>query len=330
MEVRARYVRMGAFTLAVLLLGFGFVYWLNNSAGFGNRVTYRVEFGGPVAGLLRGSAVLFNGIRVGEVTELALDPARPRQVIAKIVIDRDTPVRTDTDVSIDFQGLTGSPVVTLTRGRNTDVPVAPGGNPPVLKARADAGQTMSQSARDVLHRLDGILAENAEPLRSMLASIDTFAGALARNSDKVDGIVAGLERMTGEWTYEGASVPDQPEHRRQGVATVSRRGAWTIIEMDTESRFTLAFNPRTGRIEGEFIHWAHPNLWVYDGAVEEDDRLHLRARGPSFDVEGEIADYDDVLEIVSPAEMRMTGRMLGADGRWRDFTVSTFQRKGAA
>lgn len=197
MEVRARYVRMGAFTLAVMLLGFGFVYWLNNSSGFGNRATYRVEFEGPVAGLQRGSAVLFNGIRVGEVTDLALDSARPRQVLATIAIDRSTPVRTDTDVSIDFQGLTGSPVVTLTGGNGTDALVGAKGGPPMLKARADSGQTMSQSARDVLHRLDGILAENAQPLRSMLASIDTFAGALARNSDKVDGIVAGLERMTG-------------------------------------------------------------------------------------------------------------------------------------
>ncbi len=197
MEVRARYVRMGAFTLAVMLLGFGFVYWLNNSAGFGNRVTYRVEFEGPVAGLLRGSAVLFNGIRVGEVTDLALDSARPRQVLATIAIDRSTPVRTDTDVSIDFQGLTGSPVVTLTGGNGTDAPVGAKGGPPMLKARADSGQTMSQSARDVLRRLDGILAENAQPLRSLLANIDSFAGALARNSDKVDGIVAGLERMTG-------------------------------------------------------------------------------------------------------------------------------------
>jgi phospholipid/cholesterol/gamma-HCH transport system substrate-binding protein len=200
MEVRARYVRMGAFTLAVMLLGFGFVYWLNNSAGFGNRVAYRVEFSGPVAGLLRGSAVLFNGIRVGEVTELALDPMRPRQVLATINIDRGTPVRTNTDVSIDFQGLTGSPVVTLTGGSGTEVPVGAEGGLPLLKARADAGQTMSQSARDVLHRLDGILAENAQPLRSLLANIDAFAGALARNSDKVDGIVSGLERMTGGTT----------------------------------------------------------------------------------------------------------------------------------
>jgi phospholipid/cholesterol/gamma-HCH transport system substrate-binding protein len=31
----------------------------------------------------------------------------------------------------------------------------------------------------------------------MISNLDTFAGALARNSDRLDGIVAGLERMTG-------------------------------------------------------------------------------------------------------------------------------------
>ena len=205
MEVRARYVQMGVFTLAVLTLGFGFVYWLNNASGFSDRVAYRVEFEGPVAGLLRGSAVLFNGIRVGEVTALKLDPAKPRQVQATIAVDRDTPLRKDTEVSIDFQGLTGSPVVTLTGGSSLEAPVGTKGEPPVLTARSDAGQTMSQSARDVLHRLDGILVENAQPLRSLLANIDTFAGALARNSDKVDGIVAGLERMTGGATAKARS-----------------------------------------------------------------------------------------------------------------------------
>jgi phospholipid/cholesterol/gamma-HCH transport system substrate-binding protein len=205
MEVRARYLQMGLFTLAVLALGFGFVYWLNNASGFGNRVAYRVQFEGPVAGLLRGSAVLFNGIRVGEVTALRLDPSKPRQVQATIAVDGETPVRKDTEVSIDFQGLTGSPVVTLTGGSSPEVLAAAKGELPVLTARTDAGQTMSQSARDVLRRIDGILVENAQPLRSLLANIDTFAGALARNSDKVDGIVAGLERMTGGATAKARS-----------------------------------------------------------------------------------------------------------------------------
>ena len=60
-----------------------------------------------MSGLLPGSAVLFNGIRVGEVTELRLSPAQPKQVVAIVGIDPSTPVRVDTSVSMDFQGLTG-------------------------------------------------------------------------------------------------------------------------------------------------------------------------------------------------------------------------------
>jgi phospholipid/cholesterol/gamma-HCH transport system substrate-binding protein len=56
---------------------------------------------------------------------------------------------------------------------------------------------MSQAARDVLRRMDQVLTENAQPLRSAIANLDTFSGALARNSDRLDGIVAGLERLTG-------------------------------------------------------------------------------------------------------------------------------------
>ncbi len=198
MEIRARYVQMGAFTLAVIAAGFVFVYWLKNAGGLRERMVYRIQFEGPVSGLLRGSAVLFNGIRVGEVTGLELSGDRPRQVQATIAVDRDTPVRKDTAAGIDFQGLTGSPVVSLTGGTSTE-PLAPpgGGRPPVLIADPAASQSMSQSAREVLRRMDAVLAENAGPLRSMIGNLDTFSGALARNSDRLDGIVAGLERMTG-------------------------------------------------------------------------------------------------------------------------------------
>jgi phospholipid/cholesterol/gamma-HCH transport system substrate-binding protein len=197
MEIRARYVQMGAFTLAVLAAGFAFVYWLNNVGGLRQRVVYRVQFEGPVSGLLRGSAVLFNGIRVGEVTGLALSGDNPRQVHATIAIDRDTPMRADTTVGIDFQGLTGSPVISLTGGASTAPLVAATGKPAVLVADPAAGQSMSQAARDLLRRIDRLVGENAEPLHNMIANLDTFSGALARNSDRLDGIVAGLERMTG-------------------------------------------------------------------------------------------------------------------------------------
>ena len=53
MEIRARYIQMGAFTLAVIAAGFAFVYWLNNAGGLRERAVYRIRFESSVSGLLR-------------------------------------------------------------------------------------------------------------------------------------------------------------------------------------------------------------------------------------------------------------------------------------
>src|SRR5438477_1195995 len=116
METRAPFVIVGAFVLAAIVAVFGFVYWLHNSGGLGPRVTYHVQFDGAVPGLLVGAAVLFNGIRVGEVTDLGLAPDNPRRVDATISVASNTPVRADTKVGLEFQGLTGVPVVALEGG----------------------------------------------------------------------------------------------------------------------------------------------------------------------------------------------------------------------
>ncbi|MFZ1109542.1 MAG: ABC-type transport auxiliary lipoprotein family protein [Rhodomicrobium sp.] len=206
MEIKARYVLIGLFTLAVIVAGFAFVYWLDTQGGIGKRTTYEVRFQHTVSGLLKGSAVLFNGIRVGEVTGLALVPDQPKEVDATIAIDATTPVRADTQVSLEFQGLTGVAAVTLTGG-SADAPLiaASPGQPPRLAANEAAGQTMSEAARQALARIDRILAENAGDLRTMISNLSSFAEALGKNSGKVDGILAGLERMTGSGKASGAA-----------------------------------------------------------------------------------------------------------------------------
>src|ERR1700710_983093 len=96
METRAPFIIVGAFVLAAIGAVFGFVYWLHNAAGSGARTVHHVQFEGSVSGLLVGAAVLFNGIRVGEVTRLGLVLNSPRQVDATIAVAVDTPVQSDT------------------------------------------------------------------------------------------------------------------------------------------------------------------------------------------------------------------------------------------
>lgn len=198
METSAKYRLMGAFTLVAILGAFAFVYWLNHGAGLSERKLYQIRFSGPVPGLRPGAAVQFNGIRVGEVTDLQLDAAAPQSVMATISVDRATPVRTDTQVSLDFQGLMGVTSVALKGGAAQSPELAATAGPvPLLLADATAGADLTATARDALRRLDTILADNSDSLRGTIANLNTFTGALAKNSDRIDGIVAGLERMTG-------------------------------------------------------------------------------------------------------------------------------------
>jgi len=193
METRAPFVVVGAFVLAAILAVFGFVYWLHNTGGLGPRTAYHVQFDGSVPGLLVGAAVLFNGIRVGEVTELTLAADDPRGVHATISVAATTPVRADTKVGLEFQGLTGVPVVALEGGKL----LTNSGPVPMLMAEPGAGQGMTQAARDALRKVDSVLSENSESLKDTIGNFKTFSEGLARNTGKLDGIVAGLERMTG-------------------------------------------------------------------------------------------------------------------------------------
>ena len=111
METRARYALIGLFMLAVIAASFAFVYWLENKGGFAARETYNIRFQSSVSGLLVGSAVLFNGIRVGEVTGLTLNPDAPQNVVATIAVANGTPIRSDTTIAIESQGLAGGVAV---------------------------------------------------------------------------------------------------------------------------------------------------------------------------------------------------------------------------
>jgi len=198
MEIRARYLTIGLFTLAVIAAGFVFVYWLYNAGGLGRRDAYQIRFQGSVAGLAPGSPVTFNGLRIGEVTTVTLNPANPSDVLVAVGVAAGTPVRMDTKVAMEFQGLTGSPAVALVGGSATAQAYnLAGGEPPTLIADAEASRSMTESARAVMQKLDGVLSDNADPLKATLGNLKTFTDALSRNSDRVDGILSGLERMTG-------------------------------------------------------------------------------------------------------------------------------------
>jgi phospholipid/cholesterol/gamma-HCH transport system substrate-binding protein len=226
METRAPFVVVGAFVLAAMVAVFGFVYWLHNTGGLGPRAIYHVQFDGSVPGLLVGAGVLFNGIRVGEVTDLELAPDTPRRVNATISVASTTPVRSDTKVGLEFQGLTGVPVIALEGGTLR----VNSGAMPTLVAEAGAGQSMTQAARDALRRVDAVLAENSGPLKDTIGNLKVFSEALARNTGKLDGIVSGIEKMTGGGAPAQKITYDLRAPQNLGPANKTIKGQLAVPE----------------------------------------------------------------------------------------------------
>lgn len=260
METKANYVVIGLFTLAVVIGVFGFVYWFQNIGGTGERAFYRVRFERSVSGLRTGATVLFNGIRVGEVTTLKLDPAHPKQVTATISVDKSVAVRSDTEIGLEFQGLTGIASLSL-QGGTPSLPALVGDkdNPPMLTAPPGAAQDVTQTARETLRRLDDFIADNQKSFHSALENIDKFTGALARNSDHIDKIVAGLENLTGgpdgksgEINEAARSIRTLADHLDQrtaeitaGINRFSTTGARQIETLSADAHRTLADIDRT-------------------------------------------------------------------------------------
>ncbi len=198
METRARYVLIGAFTLACLFAGFGFVYWIKTLGGFGERALYDIRFEQPVSGLTAGANVLFNGIRAGTVTRIDLDANEPKRVTVAVSLDPGTPVRADTQVDITSQGFTGAVAIALKGGSSQAPRLMPkDGRPPLLVAGPDVGRTLTESAQETLHRVDAILNDNAKPLHTAVTGVAAFADMLGRNSERVEGLIGGLEKLAG-------------------------------------------------------------------------------------------------------------------------------------
>ena len=197
METRANYVLIGSFTLAVIAAAFGFVLWFQSLHTTKARAPLRVIFEGPAVGLRDGAAVNFNGIRVGEVVSVKLD--NPRRVVALAMVENSAPIRKDTRVGLEFQGLTGIAAISL-KGGAENAPSAPLGEDgiPVLTADPNQLQDVTEAIRGTLQNINKLVADNQEAVKNSLQNLQTFTASLARNSERLDTVMTRVDGVMGE------------------------------------------------------------------------------------------------------------------------------------
>jgi phospholipid/cholesterol/gamma-HCH transport system substrate-binding protein len=197
METRANFVLIGTFTLAVIAAAFGFVLWFQNLHATKQRSPLRIVFEGPAAGLRNGGSVNFNGIRVGEVMSVKLD--NPRRVVALAMVENNAPIRKDTLVGLEFQGLTGVAAISLKGGEVAapSVPLDEDGVP-ILTADPNALQDVTEAIRATLQNINRVVAENQQSVKNSLHNVEAFTATLARNSERIDAIMLKIDTVMGK------------------------------------------------------------------------------------------------------------------------------------
>jgi phospholipid/cholesterol/gamma-HCH transport system substrate-binding protein len=191
METRANFALIGAFTVAVAFAAFAFVFWFSGPSQTAKYETYEIVFPGSVSGLSRGAGVLFNGLKVGEVTHLAISEKNPSNVDVLISIDRRTPVKTDTRARLESKGFTGVAEVLLEGGVSgaPNLVAADGQKYPRIQADKSQIQNLLGNVQGLLTKLDKFLEENSATITDTLKNAKTFTQTLADNSQSVGSFI---------------------------------------------------------------------------------------------------------------------------------------------
>jgi phospholipid/cholesterol/gamma-HCH transport system substrate-binding protein len=187
METNANFVRIGAATIIGVVLIMLFAAWISSSELRRGAFEYDIVFDDPVRGLTEGGEVRFNGIKVGEVRDLRIDPDNTKRVIARVRISSDVPVREDSEGQLEPIGLTGVTLIQLTPG--TGELLRPGGfsAPPQIRGRGSQidlivaqGEAVVMRASEAMAAVRDLLTdENIARVTRIIQNLETVSNQLA-------------------------------------------------------------------------------------------------------------------------------------------------------
>lgn len=203
METKVNYTVVGVFVIGLIVAVIAAVLWL--SVGFTHKEYnyYRSYMHESVTGLSIGSSVKFNGVNVGYVKDISLNPTNPQQVELLFAIENGVPITRDTTATLMTQGLTGVAYVDLqSHGYDNRPLVATSGETypvirttPSLLLRLDTTiNELTTNFSQVSSSLQKLLdAENRSAFKRILINMDKISSNLANNNQQMTALLENSE-----------------------------------------------------------------------------------------------------------------------------------------
>jgi phospholipid/cholesterol/gamma-HCH transport system substrate-binding protein len=197
MKTRASNLMIGSTMLTVIAAGLVGLLGFQKLRAIRQQIPLRIVFEGSASGLHKGGSVNFDGVQIGQIMSLRLDS--PRKIVAMVRVDGSAPIRKDTVVGLEAQGLTGISAISLVGGAPAAPPV-PLDEDGIPVLTADLSET--ESIRDSLHNVDRLLVGNQAALKTTMQNFETYTASLASRGEAIDSIIDKAD--AGFASFEGA------------------------------------------------------------------------------------------------------------------------------
>jgi len=205
MESKVNFTLVGLFVVILTAALVAGILWIASGGAVRKHYDhYLAVEQESVAGLNMNAAVKYNGVDVGRVVGISLDPTDPARVTLEFAIEHGTPVKTDTEAMLKSQGLTGIAYVELTGG-TASAPLlhaAPGQRYPVITTRPSLGARLENVMTTALAKLDSttntvnelLSPENLAAIKTTLANVSAVSQTIAARRQTLDAGIASAAK----------------------------------------------------------------------------------------------------------------------------------------
>lgn len=277
MEKNANYALVGASSLILFVGLVIFVVWLARLQFTRDYDTYDIVFQGPVRGLSQGGEVHFNGIKVGEVTKIALDRTNPSRVIARARVTSDVPIRVDSYATLEPQGITGVNYVQITAGtpsRPLLKDTVPRDQIPVIRSQRstlsdllEGGGTVLTRTIEALDRVNRVLSD--QNIKSFSAAVSDAQSVTAELRQR-KAIVADAQKALQDIDATAQELTKLTANANDMLDGDGRRTLKNVADAAEETKAAAAATrAMVGNLEGPTQDFATNGLPQITAAVIE-------------------------------------------------------------